>query len=723
MKSIVTLLLLGALSSFPAKATQPTTPDSLTLQNADTLRTINLDGITVSASRSEIKVTADKITFTPTASISAAGTSLYHALNTMPGVKVETDGNISVNGQNGISVYIDGRKSMLSDDAMITYLKSTATSDCASIEIISKPSARTEATESTTYLSIRRRRNVNKGIITAITSDSHGWKALQFYESLFTGYSDRKNDLTLAYSNVVDRYPSQLVTDRPYPATEERLTQYYNRKRRDSIHNLRLTFDCRPDSQWAAGISLTGNMFRRKEPAEMTTYIPLSPRPSVTSNKATFITRNIYGGVYLKRTIPLSESDWTAAIDFFNYRSREHQLISHNRNNDLKGYMAGTTKGVIATLDRRQSVSPHWHLSAGIRCSYVRMQNNGDYDGTIPDSEAGDNIASTFGYTENVNAVYAEARAVFGCISAGMGIRGEYYRLHSHFSGNESFGPTDDTRHKTGIFPSASITIDRTGYSWSLTYGSRIVRPRFADLDPFIHIFDNITHVGGNITLRESRARTIGLTWSDGYRFRMNLSATQTDDDIVKIYQELTDRIVYVTPGNIPRHTMLSLSFSSSSIRLKEWWEVSAMLSVAYTDYSFSEQSGIPANSILTPIADVKNNFSLPYGLGVEISANFRGEAVYGQARLSPLCNTYIGLRKSWLNGMLSASLYLRDIFNTNHYDSTIFLSGRRATLREKEFDEMRIVGISLSLRHNSGHKKNIDSRNSWTEELNRINL
>ena len=62
----------------------------------------------------------------------------------------------------------------------------------------------------------------------------------------------------------------------------------------------------------------------------------------------------------------------------------------------------------------------------------------------------------------------------------------------------------DYAGHDLRIYPSVALSINAAeSGSWVLSYSGKITRPRFADLDPFIHIFDDITHVGGNVNLKK----------------------------------------------------------------------------------------------------------------------------------------------------------------------------------------------------------------------------
>lgn len=396
----------------------------------------------------------------------------------------------------------------------------------------------------------------------------------------------------------------------------------------------------------------------------------------------------------------------------------------------IDGAMTGKTYGVVGSFDFNKSVSSYWMFSAGARISCVDMNSEGSYLGAtskITDNNSSkiDDLDSGFVYHENVNALYAEGKCDYGLFSTTVGIRGEQSNLTTRFSGNESAESSSVSKRFFRIYPSMSVMISKQGIgSWMLTYANKVTRPRFANLDPFIHIFDDITHVGGNINLKEVHRHSLNLIWSDNSHWRVVASGELVSNDIVKYYRELSDRIVYVTPENVPSHMQLALSAAGSDIMITSWWSLSGTANLMYTAYRFAKDTGLRPNIHWTPIADIKNLLHLPYGITAEVNASFRGRTVYGQARISSVWNTYIGLRKSFCDGKKSVSIYVKDILNSNHFNSTILLAGRKAMLYEKEYEDMRKIGISISYRLSGGvgnSKK--EQRNVWIDELNRVNL
>ena len=107
-----------------------------------------------------------------------------------------------------------------------------------------------------------------------------------------------------------------------------------------------------------------------------------------------------------------------------------------------------------------------------------------------------------------------------------------------------------------------------------------------------------------------------------------------------------------------------------------------------------------------------------------EMNGSFRGKMAFGQAQISGVWNTYLGLRRDFFDGKLSLAMYLKDIFNCNHFKTTILLDGRKAVLFEKEYEDMRKIGLSISYRFSGGvGNPQKEQRNIWIDEMNRVNL
>lgn len=701
--------------------------DSLT---SDTILHSDIQEVIILATRPSTKLSADKVTFNPSSLGSRTNGNAYEALQSLPGITIGADGEIVINGSQGITFNIDGRKTILNGENLIHFLKSIPIADIENIEIINSIGAKADGSDPTTILNLIRRRNKDDCYSIGANIDGEIWKARQMFGSVFGEYYRNRHGVSANFSRYIAHNPSELLTDRPYLDFLERLKQEYNRKRNDSSHFLSFSYEYRPSEYSVIGTTINYNRFRRNEDAEMTTSVPLVSKSIVTSNNAKFITNNLWGEIYIKRNSSDKSFDWMAACDFFSYKTLEGQLMEDNTGMSVDGNMTGKTYGIVGTFDFNKSISKHWRFSGGGRVSYVDMNNEGLYDGISskeakPTSAGIDNLTSSFGYDENVNALYAEGKCEYGILTANVGLRGEQSRLTTFFSGNESAESCNISKCYFHLYPSLSILVSTSDFgSWMLTYANKVTRPRFADLDPFIHLFDDITHVGGNINLKESNRHSFNIIWSDNSHLRIITGGEIIHNEIVKYYRELNYRIVYVTPENIPSLLQLNLSLMGSNLCITPWWTMSATANIIYSVYRFAKHTGLSPNSLWTPTMDLKNVFRLPYQISLEINSSVRGRMAFGQARTSTVWNTYAGFQKSFCDGRLSLSLYLKDIFNSNSINSTILLSGKKAFLYEKEFEDMRKIGISLSwrIRGGTGNSKK-ETRNVWIDELNRVNL
>ena len=722
------MLLLPA-AAYASCMLAGTSADSTACQPKDTLLSARIKEVTVTGKRRGMIVREDRISYLPSAMVTGSQSNVYEFIRSIPGITVSSGGGITFNGVMSVAVHIDGRKSILSGEALLSYLRSVPASDFEKIDVMNHGGAQSEGTEPSMIINLRKKRNKSDGYSVGANVDGQIGKARKAYESVHAEYVRKAHSIAVNLSNLVAHNPSELFTDRPYLDYSERLTQEYERKRKDVMHYVAASYDYKPKANLAMGASMNYNYFSRTEPAVMTTSIPFQQESVVTSNTARFVTNNLFGGAYLKQELSAPESHLLLACDFFRHTNSKRQFMEDNAGNTVDGDMYAGTYGIVMTFDYKRRLSPHWAVSSGVRVSKVGMDSEDGYSESTesrPDADGKTgSLGSSFGYDENVNAAYIEGKATFGRLKLNMGMRAEQSNLSSKFSGNESAEHRDYSRHSFRLFPSLSAMFSAESVgSWMLSYSNKVARPRFNDLDPFIHIFDDITHVGGNINLQESVSHALGITWSDGKCLRVNVSGETVQGEIVKCYRELTDRIAYVTPENMPRHLRLVASVSGYNVKISPWWLLSATAGMVYSYYRFPDDMNLEPNVLFTPLAEMKNAFTLPWQISAELNVSFKGRLAYGQARTSSYWNTSLYLKKSFYKGRLSVSVYAKDLFDSNHFNSIISLAGRQAILYEKEFESMRKVGVSLSFHLSGGVRTSKkDGRKSWINEMERVTL
>ncbi len=119
---------------------------AFTLQSANT----RLQAVTVNARKKIIDVKPDKTVLNVEGTINATGSDALDVLRKAPGVTVDNDEKLSVNGKNGVQVYIDNKPTPLNGQDLSSYLKSIPSAQIEAIEA---------AKTSGLMISSRRRKN------------------------------------------------------------------------------------------------------------------------------------------------------------------------------------------------------------------------------------------------------------------------------------------------------------------------------------------------------------------------------------------------------------------------------------------------------------------------------------------------------------------------------------------------------------------------------------
>lgn len=129
-----------------------------------TKEAVQLENVDVLSMRPTITQLADRMVINVQGTAMAAGNHAFSVLSKSPGVFVDPEGNIQLNGRGGVTVMIDGRLTYLSARDLRNLLESTPAENIKSIEIITNPSARYDAEGTSGIINIVFKKNVLQGV-------------------------------------------------------------------------------------------------------------------------------------------------------------------------------------------------------------------------------------------------------------------------------------------------------------------------------------------------------------------------------------------------------------------------------------------------------------------------------------------------------------------------------------------------------------------------------
>ena len=131
----VALLTPGlAQAQTPPPQTRPAPPSTGTQQPPR--------DITVTGARPDVVATPDRVSFNIANDLQAQTGTVADALRAVPGVEVDVQGNVSLRGDSGVTILVDGRPSaMLNGDSRGDVLMSMPAGNIERVEVITNPSA------------------------------------------------------------------------------------------------------------------------------------------------------------------------------------------------------------------------------------------------------------------------------------------------------------------------------------------------------------------------------------------------------------------------------------------------------------------------------------------------------------------------------------------------------------------------------------------------------
>ncbi len=173
-----------------------------------------LGEVVVESKQNLVEVSAGSIIYNVARSIDAQGSNALEALSKAPGVFVNTDNSIILNGKGNVMVLIDGRQTYLSLREVTDLLKSMPASNIKSFEIINSPTAKYDAAGSSGIINIK---TIKSGILglngTTTTGVSYGVHARQ-NQDISLNYRKNKYNVYGSYNHFIGYYNYLYGTDR-----------------------------------------------------------------------------------------------------------------------------------------------------------------------------------------------------------------------------------------------------------------------------------------------------------------------------------------------------------------------------------------------------------------------------------------------------------------------------------------------------------------------------
>ncbi|MCD7901825.1 MAG: TonB-dependent receptor [Bacteroides sp.] len=698
-----------------------------------------LSAITITGKKPPFKMEAGKTTIDLSSALLSTDGNILDALKKLPGIIVQNDGTIILNGQTGAKVLMDDKLTYLSGDALISFLQSLPASSVDKIELISQPSSQYDATGNSGFINIQRKKVTTQGIRLSASSGIQLGKHTRGSENLSLSIRHNRLSIYMDYSLYWGTDFGDVISSRNYldPVTFEptqlRLDMDAHRKTRYQSHYAKAGADYDLSSRLTLGGYIASNWLDRKKDEVCISdfYTGQAQKDSTLTAISRYNVHhtNLMGGANVLYKWQ-DNSKWDAAFDFQHFR-QENDMIQGSVFQippafSEKDSLAGNTNGDIRLYSGQTNLSHHFSdrfkISTGLKSTFVKISNEAIYQNKQEEAwQKDDKLSSHFRYDEDIQAGYFQVSSQWSSsFSIEIGVRAENTQTKSFFSSHN--GDSTVRQNYIHLFPAFMAQYQPSEkHGFSFIYNRRIIRPNYRDLNPFVEVSDRYLHDRGNVELKPELIDNFEISWLLKKQYAIRLFYSRRKNPITKSYVVEENSTIIVMPLNLDKNHSAGIKLGLNNLKPFNWWTMHVNSSLTYKQFNWMMADELYKESQVTPMIHVSNQLSLPHGWGIEAVGFYNGKMVEGQATIHSFWTVSVGARKSLLNNRLSLYIYGNDIFFSNH--PTIDLQSNYLSGWYKDSFDTRMVGITLTYRFNSGKGIKDSRRENRIDESKRINL
>ena len=677
--------------------------------------------------RPVIEIHPDKTVFNVENTVNATGSNGFDLLRKAPGVIIDNNNNIIVEGKSGVQIYIDGKPSILAGDDLINFLKTLQAADIDNIEIITQPSSKYDAAGGAGIINIILKRDKKLGTNGTLTAGYAYGVNHHLNSSISLNHRNKKANIFASYSNNFGKNYSFFNMERSqygYLYDSETINNNYN-----GAHNAKVGADWFINKKHTVGMVASGSYFDSwGEGLTTTNIIPDSTgnviQQLLADNTGTGLNYQASGNLNY-RYQDTTGHEFSVDLDYGFY-GRDANNYQPNLYLDAGGdtlfennYRMVSPTDISIYTAKTDYAQNLWggKISLGAKFSFVSTDNNFKfYD--VEDGVDALNTERTnqFVYTENINAAYVNyGRKLGEKWNLQLGLRAEHTRSFGELTSTQSTAEDSVRREYINLFPSGGLTYTPSmKHMWSLNFSKRIQRPNYQSLNPFVNQSTELSFMKGNPFLQPSYAYNTKLSHTFKFRFTTSLSYSYTQDFFAQVTDTLGTDKSFLTSLNVADQSTINLGVSLP-FSVKKWWSVYLSVNAFYSSY-IAKDPKFTALTQQTVSFYAQNSFLLKGGFKLEISGWFSSPSVWGGTyQTKSMGSLDVALEKKFFNDKLSLRLAGSDILYTSYWQADATF-GDVSFLGSGGYESRRIT-FGLSYNFGNSEVKSAKERKTGLED------
>jgi ferric enterobactin receptor len=670
-------------------------------------QSVQLASVTVIAAARGLKMDIEKKTFNVDKNIVSSGGTAVDVMRNVPSVQVDIDGNVKLRNATP-QIYIDGRPTTLTLDQI-------PADAIQSVEVITNPSAKYDASGSAGILNIVLKKNKTTGYngFLMMGVDSKGgyngagsfnvregkinFSATTFVNGIrneATGTTERftyGSDTTHVFQSNTDKTTGGFLFARLG------LDYYITNRTTLSFAAIKGHGEFKPNSIITTdSLEASGNTFKYSN--------------RLTTGKRQFSPHGFQIGMV--HNFPNEGEQLTFDGNIFSANNSGNSFYATNHylsDNSIAGQSfqqqlsSGSFKFYTVQTDYVSAIKKKIKLEAGLRAQIHKTVSNNDiFVGSTPGSMVKvPNLTNNYESSDNVFAAYTTVTSSVKDFGYQLGVRAE----SSDYKGElTNTGESFKNSYPISLFPSIFLSQKiKNKQKLQLNYSRRINRPNFFQLIPWYDFSDSLNITRGNPNLVPEFTNSFEFAYGKEFKGGNNL--------LFSIYYKHANNLItrYLDTQTINNQRLLVNSYvnakSSSSYgveltsvnNIRKWWDVTTNINVYNGKINTSNiKQDQPQKSLVSWFGKLNNNFKLPHNFTFQVSGDYQSktnlpvtqnQGQWGppgmqaqsssQGYLKPFWGVDLAVKKSFLKMQAaSVSISFSDIFRTRANEQISFSPG-----------------------------------------------
>ncbi|MEO8774231.1 MAG: TonB-dependent receptor [Gelidibacter sp.] len=643
-----------------------------------------LDEINLIFKKPTLKKLADRLVFNVENTALIEG-NMFDVLKSTPGILV-MDSNIKVKNTTP-TVYINDKKVHLSSEELVQLLESSPANSLKSVEVITNPSAKHDASSGAVINII-----MSKNLVTGY----RGNVFTNFTQGVFPRYDAGmghffKNDKIDVFANYtfshekLNRDQEDLVN---YLDIYNNINQVFksntNRNTWSRTHNFNFNLDFNIDQKNT--LSLSSNMlvlpyfdYRVKNNTQVFDANQNLDYFFETNNLSDDDKYNLGFDLDYAHQFEKSGEVLSANAHFTTYNYDRNQSVKSNYFANDGNFLNTTiyrtdnhqdTKIYTAKVDYSLPLDDSSTFEVGAKGSNISTASDISHFNNVNGVEIMDpNNTDAYDYEEAIYAGYLNYSKDLGKFSLIAGLRAE----QTNTKGYSIFDNVTNTQDYLEWFPTGSLTYAfSTDVSLYTSYKRSIKRPDFQDLNPFQFYLNDVTISRGNPELKPVivQRSMVGTSLANGV-FNFEVFYQTSDNNIFELaLQDNVNNIITYTPLNLKTTVEFGFDFITYFNVVENWSVYFATSFFNLKDKGTIDGSYIE-RELWTNYTTVSNDFTFlkDRSLNANFTLTYLSKSIHGFREMNELLFSNLSISKNILKNKATISLMISDLFNRQDFE------------------------------------------------------